>query len=209
MNLVLLGAPGSGKGTQSQFIIDEFQMPHISTGDILRQAVKDGTPLGVKAKSYMDAGALVPDSVIIEMMSDRLAQEDCNAGFILDGFPRTTTQAAALDTALAGMGRKIDAAVAIDVPDEVIVGRLSQRRVCKVCGYTGNASNEVCPACGGEMYQRDDDKPATIENRLATYHKTTEPLIDYYNGAGVLKVIDGNRDVKEVYVDVRAAICND
>lgn len=209
MNLVLLGAPGAGKGTQSQFLIDEFNIPHISTGDILRAAVKNGTPLGIKAKTYMDAGELVPDDLIIDLMRERLSQDDARNGFILDGFPRTTTQAAALDTALSAEGRRIECAVAINVPDEVIVDRLSSRRVCRVCGYTGVAGDEVCPKCAGEMYQRDDDKPATIQNRLNVYQKSTAPLVNYYRGAGVLAEIDGNRPVDEVYVDVKAAVCHD
>ncbi len=209
MNLILLGAPGAGKGTQSQMLVEEFEIPHISTGDILRAAVKNGTPLGVKAKGYMDAGELVPDSLIIDLMKERLAEPDAQKGFILDGFPRTTTQAAALDTALAADGRRIDHAIAIVVPDEKIVERLSSRRVCKVCGYTGTAGDTVCPTCGGEMYQRDDDKPETIQNRLNVYEKSTAPLVDYYKGAGVLVEIDGDRPVSDVYADVKAAIAND
>jgi adenylate kinase len=209
MNLVLLGAPGAGKGTQSQFIIDEFGLPHISTGDILRAAVKEGTRLGLKAKSYMDAGALVPDELIIDLMQERLGQEDCQKGFILDGFPRTTTQAAALDTVLSADGRRIDAAIAIEVPDEVIIERLSSRRVCRACGYTGSVTDATCPQCSGEMYQRADDNPETIKNRLDVYHTSTAPLVNYYGGAGVLVEIDGNRPVDQVYADVKAAIVND
>lgn len=209
MNLVLLGAPGAGKGTQSQFIIDEFGLPHISTGDILRAAVKEGTRLGLKAKSYMDAGALVPDDLIIDLMQERLNQEDCKKGFILDGFPRTTTQAAALDSVLSADGRRIDAAIAIEVPDEVIIDRLSSRRVCRACGYTGTAADATCPQCSGEMYQRADDNPETIKNRLNVYHTSTAPLVNYYAGAGVLVEIDGNRPVDEVFADVKAAIVND
>ena len=209
MNLVLLGAPGAGKGTQSQFIIDEFGLPHISTGDILRAAVKEGTRLGLKAKGYMDAGALVPDDLIIDLMEERLGQDDCKNGFILDGFPRTTTQASALDSVLSASGRRIDAAIAIEVPDEVIVDRLSSLRVCRACGYTGTAADTTCPQCSGEMYQRADDNPETIKNRLDVYHTSTAPLVNYYAGAGVLVEIDGNRPVDEVYADVKAAIVND
>lgn len=209
MNIVLLGAPGAGKGTQSQFLIDEYGIPHISTGDILRAAVKNQTPLGVKAKGYMEAGELVPDDLIIDLMRERLAEDDAQKGFILDGFPRTTTQAAALDTALSAEGRRIDCAIAIEVPDEVIVERLSSRRVCKACGYTGTAHDETCPQCAGEMYQRDDDKPETIQNRLNVYAKSTAPLVNYYGGAGVLVEIDGNRPTDEVYRDVKAAIDHD
>ena len=209
MNLVLLGAPGSGKGTQSQFIIEEFGIPHISTGDILRAAVKEGTPLGLKAKSYMDAGELVPDDLIIGLMKERLSQDDASKGFILDGFPRTSPQAAALDAALSAEGRRIDRAVAINVSDDDIVERLSSRRVCRSCGYTGTKVDTTCPSCGGEMYQRDDDNPETIKNRLGVYHKMTAPLVDYYGGAGVLVEIDGARPVEDVYADVKAAISND
>ncbi|MBS5451281.1 MAG: adenylate kinase [Coriobacteriia bacterium] len=209
MNIVLLGAPGAGKGTQAERLVNEFSIPHISTGDILRAAVKEGTPLGVKAKSFMDAGELVPDQLIIDLMQERLSAEDAQRGFILDGFPRTTMQAAALDTALAESGRRIDCALAIEVPASVIVDRLSSRRVCRACGHTGTAEEATCPTCGGEMYQRDDDKPETIQNRLDVYAKSTAPLIDYYAGAGVLARIDGNRPVDVVYDDVKSAIAHD
>lgn len=209
MNIVLLGAPGAGKGTQSQFLIDEYGIPHISTGDILRAAVKNGTPLGVKAKGFMEAGELVPDDLIIDLMRERLAEEDAQKGFILDGFPRTTTQAAALDTALSAEGRRIDCAIAIEVPDEVIVKRLSSRRVCKSCGYTGTDQDVSCPQCAGEMYQRADDAPETVQNRLNVYQKSTAPLINYYSGAGVLVEIDGNRPVEDVFADVKAAVSHD
>jgi adenylate kinase len=209
LNIVLLGAPGAGKGTQSERLVNEFAIPHISTGDILRAAVHDGTPLGKKAKSFMDAGELVPDKLIIDLMSDRLSQADARRGFILDGFPRTTAQAAALDAVLSKDGRAIDCALAIEVPAEVIIDRLSSRRVCRACGHAGTAGDTVCPECGGEMYQRDDDKPETIKNRLAVYEKSTAPLIDYYSGAGVLVRIDGNRNVDDVFADVKAAIAHD
>ncbi len=208
-NIVLLGAPGAGKGTQAQLLIEEYGIPHISTGDILRAAVKNGTPLGIKAKGFMDAGELVPDDLIIDLMKERLSQDDAQKGFILDGFPRTTTQAAALDTALSAAGRKIELALAIEVPDQVIVERLSSRRVCKDCGYTATATDGACPSCGGELYQRDDDKAETVQNRLNVYQKSTAPLVNYYAGAGVLVTIDGNRPVQDVYSDVKAAIDHD
>lgn len=206
MNLVLLGAPGAGKGTQSQLLIDEFGIPHISTGDILRAAVKEGTPLGVKAKGYMDAGELVPDDLIIDLMRERLAQDDAKKGFILDGFPRNTVQAVTLDSELAGMGRSIDCALLIDVEPKVIIDRLSARRTCRACGYTGTASDAVCPTCGGEMYQRDDDKPETIQNRLDVYQTSTAPLVEYYRGQGLLKAVDGARAIDVVYSDVKEAL---
>ena len=209
MNIVLLGAPGAGKGTQSERLVKEYGIPHISTGDILRAAVAEGTKLGKKAKGYMDAGELVPDDLIIDLMSDRLAQPDAAKGFILDGFPRTTAQAAALDAALAANGRSIACALAIAVPFEVIIKRLSSRRVCRQCGHAGTEEETVCPSCGGEMYQRDDDREETVRNRLAVYEKSTAPLIDYYAGAGVLVRVDGNRPVDEVYADTKAAIDRD
>lgn len=209
MNIVLLGAPGAGKGTQAERLVKEFGIPHISTGDILRAAVSQGTHLGKKAKSYMNAGELVPDALIIDLMKDRLSQPDATEGFILDGFPRTTAQATALDAALAEAGRSLDCALAIDVPAQVIVDRLSSRRVCRSCGHTGTAGDGACSVCGGEMYQRDDDKPETIQNRLNVYEKSTAPLIDYYQGAGVLVRIDGNRPVDVVYAEVKSTVNGD
>lgn len=206
MNIVLLGAPGAGKGTQAAKLVDEFGIAHISTGDILRAAVKAGTPLGLKAKTYMDAGELVPDEVVIGLVKDRLGEDDAQKGFILDGFPRTSMQAVALDGELSGLGKQIDAAIAIEVDPEVIVGRLTSRRMCRVCGYIGSASDAVCPKCGGEMYQRDDDNEATVRNRLDVYEKATAPLIDYYSGKELLHRIDGDRPVEEVYADVKSAL---
>ncbi|MCR5846200.1 MAG: adenylate kinase [bacterium] len=206
MNLVLLGAPGAGKGTQSDLLIEEFGYAHISTGDILRAAVKAGTELGLEAKKYMDAGDLVPDSVVIGLVADRLTQEDTLDGFILDGFPRTIAQAAALADELEKLGRPLDAAVAIDVDYEVIVKRLSSRRCCRDCGYIGNVADESCPKCGGEMFQRDDDQEDVIRNRLAVYDKSTKPLIDFYSEAGILITIDGDKDPKIVYDDVKQAL---
>ena len=206
MNIVLLGAPGAGKGTQAAKLVEEFATPHISTGDILRAAVKNQTELGKKAKGYMDAGDLVPDSLIIDLMDERLREPDCEKGFILDGFPRTTAQAVALDDMLARLERPLDAALLVDVDPEVIIKRLTERRCCKECGYIGTAADATCPKCDGEMYQRDDDNEATVRNRLDVYAKSTSPLIDYYKGKGLLKSVDGDRPVDTVYVDVKAQL---
>ena len=206
MNIVLLGAPGAGKGTQAAKLVEEFGTPHISTGDMLRAAVKEGTELGKKAKTYMDAGDLVPDEVIIGLVTERLGQPDTEKGFILDGFPRTSAQAVALDAELAKMQRPLDAALLIDVDAEVIIKRLTSRRMCKECGYIGSVADEACPKCGGEMYQRDDDNEATVRNRLDVYEKSTSPLIDYYRGCELLVTIDGDRDPQVVYADVKKAL---
>ncbi len=203
MNIVLLGAPGAGKGTQAQKLVEEFGVAHISTGDLLRAAVKAGTKLGVRAKEYMDAGQLVPDKLVVDLVKERLAADDAKKGFILDGFPRNTAQAVTLDSALADMGLSLDAALLVDVKAEVIVERLSSRRTCRDCGYTAPAGVDVCPSCGGEMYQRDDDKPETIQNRLNVYESQTAPLVEYYKGKGLLKVVDGDRPVDDVYADVK------
>ena len=206
MNIVLLGAPGAGKGTQAAKLVEEFATPPISTGDILRAAVKNQTELGKKAKGYMDAGDLVPDSLIIDLMDERLREPDCEKGFILDGFPRTTAQAVALDDMLVRLERPLDAALLVDVDPEVIIKRLTERRCCKECGYIGTAADATCPKCGGEMYQRDDDNETTVRNRLDVYAKSTSPLIDYYKGKGLLKSVDGDRPVDTVYVDVKALL---
>ena len=206
MNIVLLGAPGAGKGTQAAKLVEEFATPHISTGDILRAAVKNQTELGKKAKGYMDAGDLVPDSLIIDLMDERLREPDCEKGFILDGFPRTTAQAVALDDMLVRLERPLDAALLVDVDPEAIIKRLTERRCCKECGYIGTAADATCPKCGGEMYQRDDDNETTVRNRLDVYAKSTSPLIDYYKGKGLLKSGDGDRPVDTVYVDVKALL---
>lgn len=206
MNIVLLGAPGAGKGTQAQRLVRDFGVAHISTGDLLRAAVKGGTELGIQAKKFMDAGELVPDQLVIDLVKERLAQEDAQNGFMLDGFPRNTVQAVTLDTELSALGRELDCALLVDVPYPVIIKRLSSRRTCRECGYTGTASDTVCPSCAGEMYQRDDDKPETIKNRLDVYEKSTSPLVEYYRGQGILKTVDGNRDVDVVYEDVKKAL---
>ena len=212
MNIVLLGAPGAGKGTQAARMVEEFALPHISTGDIFRKAVADGTPLGLEAKRYMDAGELVPDEVTIGIVKERLAQPDCAAGFILDGFPRTVPQADALGTALASMGRALDAVVLVDVPSTALVARLTSRRQCRACGRIYNTMGEmpaevdVCDSCGGEVYQRADDSVETVTNRLAVYEANTQPLIEYYRELGLLRTVDGDRDVDDVYADVAALL---
>ena len=206
MNIVLLGAPGAGKGTQAAKLVEEFGTPHISTGDMLRAAVKAGTELGKKAKSFMDAGDLVPDDVIIGLVTERLGEPDTEKGFILDGFPRTSAQAVALDAELSKLGRPLSAALLIDVDSEVIVKRLTSRRMCKDCGFIGSEANAQCPKCGGEMYQRDDDKPETIKNRLDVYEKSTSPLVDYYRGQGLLKSVNGDQARETVYGDVKEAL---
>ncbi|MBR3327409.1 MAG: adenylate kinase [Atopobiaceae bacterium] len=206
MNIVLLGAPGAGKGTQGQKLVEEYGIAHISTGDLLRAAVKAQSELGKQAKAFMDAGQLVPDQLVIDLVKERLAEPDAQKGFMLDGFPRNIAQAETLDAELKDMGVELDAALLVDVPFSVIVDRLSSRRTCRSCGYTAPAGTETCPRCGGEMYQRDDDKPETINKRLDTYQSQTQPLIDYYKDRGILKSVDGNRAVDEVYVDVKRVL---
>ena len=207
MNIVLLGGPGAGKGTQADKLVAEFGMCHISTGDMLRAAVKAQTELGVKAKGYMDAGDLVPDELIIDLMKERMQDPDTAEGVLLDGFPRTTTQAVALDSMLADLERPLDAALLIDVDPEVIVGRLCSRRMCKECGYIGNvADGPTCPKCEGEMYQRDDDNETTVRNRLEVFATSTAPLIDYYTGCNLLVKVDGAQKPDEVFADVKKAL---
>ena len=199
MKLILLGAPGAGKGTQAEVIIDHLNIPAISTGNIIREALKNGTEVGLKAKSYMDAGKLVPDEVVIEIIKERLAQDDCKNGFILDGFPRTVPQAEALDA----MGIAIDKVVDIEVADEKIAQRLGGRRVCANCGasyhteYKPSKVEGVCDKCGGPTVQRKDDEPATVLDRLKVYHEQTEPLKDYYAKKGILAVVYGAEEVSE------------
>lgn len=206
MNIVLLGAPGAGKGTQAEKLVDAYDIAQISTGNILRAAVKARTPLGKEAKNYMDAGELVPDSVVIGLVKERLDEEDTQKGFVLDGFPRTATQAVALTSELSKLGRNIDFAIAVDVAPEVIVARLSNRRLCKACGYIGTKDDISCPVCGGPMYQRNDDDSETVRNRLEVYAKSTAPLLDYYRGADLLVEIDGDQDPDEVFVDIQNII---
>lgn len=203
--LVFLGPPGAGKGTQAVRVSEELKIPHISTGDIFRTEIREKTPLGVEAKSYIDAGGLVPDSVTIGMVKNRLAEEDCKNGFLLDGFPRTIGQAEALDTFA-----KPDMVVDIAVADEKLMARLTGRRVCAKCAGTFHisslASCDVCPECGGELYQRDDDKPETIQSRLSAYHEQTAPLIGYYTEAGILRVVEGDQKPDDVFASVMAEL---
>ena len=203
MKIVLLGGPGAGKGTQAQRLVAEYGVAHISMGDLLRAAIKNGTELGKQAKSYMDKGQLVPDELVVNLVKERLADDDAQKGFILDGFPRNTAQAVVLDSELKDMGLALDAAVLVDVDPDVIVKRLSSRRTCKNCGYTAPAGVDVCPRCGGEMYQRDDDKPETIQRRLDVYKTQTAPLIEYYKGHGLLKTVNGEQAVDDVYKDMK------
>lgn len=209
MKIVLLGAPGAGKGTQAARLVAEFGVAHVSTGDILRKAVADASPLGLEAKRYMDAGELVPDEVVIGLVGERLVEPDTGPGFILDGFPRTVAQADALDAMLARIGRGLDAVVSVDVDKQAIVDRLTARRTCRSCGRIYNllwdapVDPDRCDACGGEVYQRDDDTVETVTNRLDVYERSTAPLIEYYREKGLVRSVDGDRSVDEVYADVR------
>lgn len=208
MKIVMLGAPGAGKGTQAKMIADKYQIPHVSTGDIFRANIKEGTPLGTEAKSYMDKGLLVPDELTVKILLDRVAKADCANGYVLDGFPRTIPQAEVLDKALTEMGDKIDYAIDVDVPDENIIRRMSGRRACLACGATYHIEHVppkqegICDRCGKELVLRDDDKPETVKNRLGVYHEQTQPLIVFYTEQGVLKTVDGTRDMKEVFAAI-------
>ncbi len=206
MNIVLLGAPGAGKGTQAAKLVEKFGFAHISTGDLLRAAVKNQTALGIEAKKYMDAGDLVPDELVIGLVKERLNDDDAKKGFILDGFPRNSTQAVTLDSELAALNRPLDACLLVDVDKEVIIGRLTSRRTCRECGYIGTDADATCPKCGGEMYQRDDDNEATVRNRLDVYENSTAPLIDYYRGCDLLTAINGDQDVDVVFEEVQKAL---
>ena len=202
MNIVLLGAPGAGKGTQAALMVEKYGLVHISTGDLLRAAVAAGTELGLEAKEFMDAGELVPDSLIIGLVRQRLSEPDAQAGVIFDGFPRTAAQAETLDAEFAAMGLMIDATIAIVVDPEVIVERLSARRTCADCGYIGSVADGVCPKCGGQMTQRDDDMPATVRNRLDVYAAQTAPLIEHYGKAGLLREVDGDQHPDAVFAAI-------
>ena len=212
MKIVMLGAPGAGKGTQAIKIADKYDIPHISTGDIFRANIKGGTELGQKAKSYIDKGELVPDEVTIGMLLDRIAQDDCKNGYVLDGFPRTIPQAESLTEALKSQGDRIDFALNIDVPDEAIIKRMSGRRACPKCGatyhivYAAPKTENICDKCGTELIIRSDDKPETVKDRLNVYHQQSEPLIAYYKTAGVLREVDGTQELPKVFEDVVAIL---
>jgi len=208
MKIIMLGAPGAGKGTQAKMIAEKFGIPHISTGDIFRANIKNGTELGKKAKEFMDKGQLVPDELTVEILLDRVANDDCKNGYVLDGFPRTIPQADVLDKELTKLGDKVDFAINVDVPDENIVRRMSGRRACLKCGATYHIEHippkteGICDKCGSELVQRDDDKPETVQNRLSVYHEQTQPLIEYYDKKNILKSVDGTKDMQEVFSDI-------
>lgn len=212
MKIIMLGAPGAGKGTQAKQIAAKYDIPHISTGDIFRANIKNGTELGKKAKTYMDKGLLVPDELVVDLVVDRVADKDCENGYVLDGFPRTIPQAEALDAALAKNGDKMEYAINVEVPDENIVKRMSGRRACVACGATYHIEHippkteGICDTCGKELILRDDDKPETVLNRLNIYHEQTQPLIDYYNTKGILKEVDGTKDMADVFSEIVAIL---
>ncbi len=212
MKIIMLGAPGAGKGTQAKMLAAKYDIPHISTGDIFRANIKNGTELGAKAKEYMDKGLLVPDELVVDLIMDRFKADDCKNGYILDGFPRTIPQAEALDNALSAVGESIDYAINVEVPDENIVNRMSGRRACVGCGatyhikYSPTKVEGKCDACNGDLIIRDDDKPETVLNRLEVYHNQTQPLIDYYSGKGVMKEVDGTVDMQVVFDSIVAIL---
>ena len=212
MKIIMLGAPGAGKGTQAKMIADKYGVPHISTGDIFRANIKNGTELGMEAKKYMDQGLLVPDELTVRILLDRVAQDDCKNGYVLDGFPRTIPQAEVLDSELTKLGDHIDYAINVDVPDENIVKRMSGRRACLTCGATYHIEHVppkkegICDVCGSELVLRDDDKPETVKNRLKVYHEQTQPLIDFYTEKGVLKTVDGTVPMEEVFAAITAIL---
>ena len=214
MKIIMLGAPGAGKGTQAKMIASKYGIPHISTGDIFRANIKNGTELGAKAKQYMDKGELVPDELVVDLIMDRFKEDDAQKGYVLDGFPRTIPQAEALDKALSAAGEDIDFAINVEVPDENIINRMSGRRACVGCGatyhikYNAPKVEGICDTCGKELILRDDDKPETVKNRLEVYHNQTQPLIDYYEKKGKLKEVDGTVDMNDVFnaiVDILGA----
>lgn len=208
MKIIMLGAPGAGKGTQAKLIAEKYGIPHVSTGDIFRANIKEGTQLGKEAKEYMDKGQLVPDELTVRILLDRVAKDDCKNGYVLDGFPRTIPQAEVLDEEVSKLGDKIDFAINVDVPDENIIRRMGGRRACLKCGATYHIEHippkkeGICDTCGSELVLRDDDKPETVKNRLDVYHKQTQPLIDYYGKKNILKTVDGTRDMNDVFADI-------
>lgn len=208
MKIIMLGAPGAGKGTQAKKIAAKYDIPHISTGDIFRANIKNGTELGKKAKTFMDQGLLVPDELVVDLVVDRVNQDDCANGYVLDGFPRTIPQAEALDTALESLGQKMDYAINVEVPDENIVQRMSGRRACVDCGatyhivYAPSKKEDICDNCGGNLILRDDDKPETVQKRLGVYHEQTQPLIDYYTDKKILVEVDGTIDINDVFAEI-------
>lgn len=212
MKVIMLGAPGAGKGTQAKMIAEKYRIPHVSTGDIFRANIKNGTELGMEAKKYMDQGLLVPDELTVKILLDRVSQPDCANGYVLDGFPRTIPQAEVLDAELKKLGEAVDYAINVDVPDENIVKRMSGRRACLKCGGTYHIEHippkkeGICDACGNELVLRDDDKPETVLNRLKVYHDQTQPLIDFYEKQGVLKNVDGTVDMQSVFAAIVAIL---
>lgn len=208
MKIIMLGAPGAGKGTQAKRLAAKYDIPHISTGDIFRANIKNGTDLGNKAKVYMDQGLLVPDELVVDLVVDRFKNPDCVNGYVLDGFPRTIPQAKALDEALAKNDDAVEYAIDVDVPDENIIRRMAGRRACVNCGGTYHLEHippkteGICDTCNAELVLRDDDKPETVEKRLKVYHDQTQPLIDYYSGKGILKTVDGTQDMDDVFADI-------
>ncbi len=209
MKIIMLGAPGAGKGTQAKMIAEEKGIPHISTGDIFRANIKEGTDLGKEAKTYMDQGKLVPDELTVRILLDRVSKEDCKNGYVLDGFPRTIPQANVLDEELTKLGDRVDFAIDVDVPDENIINRMSGRRACLKCGATYHIKHippkqeGICDNCGEKLVLRDDDKPETVKKRLDVYHEQTQPLIRYYSDKGILKTVDGTVDSKEVFAQIK------
>lgn len=208
MNIILMGLPGAGKGTQASEIVKKFPIPHISTGDMFRKAIKDETDLGKEAKSYMDRGELVPDEVTVGIVKERISEDDAKKGFLLDGFPRTIEQAEALNSIMSELDREIDAVINIEVPEEELMNRLTGRRICEKCGTTYHLVfnppkvDGICDIDGGKLYQREDDNPETVSNRLSVNVKQSKPILEYYNNKGVLKNIDGSKDIDEVTNDV-------
>ena len=208
MKIIMLGAPGAGKGTQAKLIADKYNIPHISTGDIFRANIKEGTALGLEAKEYMDKGQLVPDELTVRILLDRVSKDDCKRGYVLDGFPRTIPQAQVLDNEVANLGDKIDYAIDVDVPDENIIRRMSGRRCCPKCGATYHTEHikpqkeGICDVCGTALVIRDDDREETVKNRLEVYHRQTQPLIDHYSKLNILRTVDGTRDMEDVFAAI-------